>query len=100
MIFKKHPVRVPSEPLVECLKSDVHQRHQPKPIKLKVLDASKTQSTFLQDQLIDVLEITSTQLAFAALKRDGSVVAWGPWYAGGDCSTVEAGYELDGTNSV
>ena len=43
----------------------------------------------LQDQLTDVQRVVASTLAFAALKGDGSVVAWGPWYAGGDASNVQ-----------
>jgi hypothetical protein len=50
----------------------------------------------LQDQLTDVQRVFSSTLAFAALKGDGSVVAWGPWYAGGDASNVQDLEMVDG----
>ena len=40
--------------------------------------------------------VFSSTLAFAALKGDGSVVAWGPWYAGGDASNVQDLEMVDG----
>ena len=36
--------------------------------------------------LEDISEIQATSSAFAALRRDGSVVAWGDEENGGDCS--------------
>ena len=42
----------------------------------------------MQDQLHDVVDVFSTHSAFCALKRDGSVVTWGAWYAGGDSALV------------
>ena len=50
----------------------------------------------VQDQLTDVQHIYSTNRAFAALKLDGSVVAWGAGPStfegdhGGDCSAIQA----------
>ncbi|GIQ97664.1 MAG: hypothetical protein CM15mP3_06980 [Candidatus Poseidoniales archaeon] len=38
----------------------------------------------------EVVEIFSTQRAFAALKSDGSVVTWGDVYFGGDSSSVSS----------
>ena len=44
----------------------------------------------MKEQLaVDVQSIYSTDKAFAALKDDGSVVAWGPSDLGGDCSAVQ-----------
>lgn len=37
-----------------------------------------------QDQLVDVHQVQSTEAgAFAAIRRDGSVIAWGDPYLGG-----------------
>ena len=44
----------------------------------------------IQDQLVDVQHIYSTNTAFAALKAGGSVVSWGHGDNGGDCSKVQS----------
>ena len=49
----------------------------------------------VQHQLVDVQSIYSTTSAFAALKADGSVVAWGSPGSGGDCSEVQAQLTAD-----
>ena len=50
------------------------------------------------DGSIDVTQIYSTNAAFAALRTDGSVVAWGWDVNGGDSSSVAS--QLDGTIDV
>ena len=50
------------------------------------------------DGTIDVVSISSTYGAFAALKADGSVVTWGDSYYAGDSSSVAK--ELNGTIDV
>lgn len=42
-----------------------------------------------KEQLVDVEKIYATDAAFAALKRDGSVVVWGHPEHGGDCQKVQ-----------
>ena len=46
-------------------------------------------SSAVQDQLTDVVEIQRTRGAFAAIRRDGSVVTWGSNLHGGDSSGVK-----------
>eukprot|EP00438_Fugacium_kawagutii_P004673 Skav216585 [mRNA] locus=scaffold3151:128822:135176:+ [translate_table: standard] len=45
--------------------------------------------TDVEDQLKEVQQIASTSFAFAAVLADGSVVAWGDPFAGGNCRAVE-----------
>jgi hypothetical protein len=42
-----------------------------------------------RDQLVDVQHLYATIAAFAVLKADGTVVAWGAKDAGGDCAEVQ-----------
>ena len=42
-----------------------------------------------QEQLYDVTEIAASSRAFAALRADGRVVAWGHPHCGGDCRRVQ-----------
>lgn len=44
----------------------------------------------MRDQLQDVTKIFSSSVAFAALKKDGSVVTWGMPRGGGDSRKVQA----------
>lgn len=46
------------------------------------------------DDAVDVEQVFSTAEAFAALRKDGSVITWGLSYVGGDSSLVAA--QLDG----
>ena len=43
----------------------------------------------VQSQLVDVKQIHSTSVAFAAVRQDGSVVTWGAMTGGGDSSSTE-----------
>merc|ERR1711924_30457 len=43
-----------------------------------------------EDQLVDVQSIYATKAAFAALKTDCTVVAWGSHWQGGDTTRVQA----------
>ena len=43
----------------------------------------------VQAQLTDIKELRATRAAFAALKEDGSVIAWGHHWFGGDTCKVE-----------
>jgi hypothetical protein len=45
-------------------------------------------SSSVQDQLRSVLQIQATDCAFAAILKEGSVVAWGNRLWGGDDSQV------------
>ena len=47
-------------------------------------------SSSVADQLKDVLQLFSTDLAFAALRADGQVVTWGDPLNGGDSQEVQA----------
>jgi len=47
-------------------------------------------SSAVQDKLTDVVSITTSNYAFAALKADGTVVAWGDPGRGGDSAEVQA----------
>jgi len=47
-------------------------------------------SSSVADQLKDVLQLFSTDLAFAALRADGRVVTWGDRLSGGDSREVQA----------
>merc|ERR1712185_384549 len=51
--------------------------------------------TAVQSQLVNVQSIYSTASAFAALKADGSVVAWGNISTGGDRSNVQEQVAVD-----
>ena len=42
-----------------------------------------------QKQLVDVETIYATERAFAAVKKDRTVVCWGNERDGGDCSAVQ-----------
>ena len=44
--------------------------------------------TYKAAQLTNVVEIYSNEVAFAALKSDGTVVTWGEDNSGGDSSAV------------
>ena len=46
----------------------------------------------------DVLSLYASSFAFAALKTDGSVVAWGQGRYGGDCDKVQE--QLEGVWSI
>ena len=50
------------------------------------------------DGTIDVTQVFSTVVAFAALRADGSVVTWGDSDYGGDSSAVAS--QFDGTIDV
>ena len=43
-----------------------------------------------QARLVDVVAQKATSQAFAALRADGEVVAWGRGFYGGDCQAVQA----------
>ncbi|OLQ12887.1 hypothetical protein AK812_SmicGene3149 [Symbiodinium microadriaticum] len=43
----------------------------------------------VRSQLTDVVQIASTDYAFAAIRKDGSVVTWGDYDYGGDSSAVK-----------
>ena len=45
-------------------------------------------SSAVQDQLMNVQQVQANSCAFAAILADGSVVAWGDPQRGGDSSTV------------
>ena len=48
----------------------------------------------MQDQLLDVCEIQATDQAFAAVRADGAVVAWGEEEYGGGSDVEEASLSL------
>lgn len=47
-------------------------------------------SSSVQTQLTDVIELTASKDSFAALKSDGTVVSWGLQTSGGNSSAVQA----------
>lgn len=47
-------------------------------------------SAAVQDQLKDVRQLSATDLAFAAIRADGSVVTWGDPHSGGDSRAVQS----------
>ena len=52
-------------------------------------------------KLWDVQDISSTNDAFAAIKSDGTIVAWGDGRNGGDSSAVQdTGFEMEATQLV
>ena len=52
-------------------------------------------SSAVQDQLKDVMQIQATEKAFAAILEDGSVVTWGHATYGGDSSRSAHGCAAD-----
>ena len=52
----------------------------------------------VQKDLVGVQSVVASDASFAALTRDGKVVAWGDPWDGGDCSSVKA--ELVGVQRV
>ena len=54
----------------------------------------------MQDELRDVCEISSSRSAFAALRRDGTVVTWGLPQFGGDSRDVQGQLNLGPSGSL
>ena len=55
-------------------------------------------SSAVQEDLVDVVDISATNAAFAAIRSDGRVVTWGSSKHGGDSSAVQE--DLVGVRSI
>ncbi|MEI7796958.1 MAG: hypothetical protein WCI06_10035, partial [Methylococcaceae bacterium] len=58
---------------------------------------TSTDGTVITDDTKDVTQIFSTNTAFAALRKDGSVVTWGDIYSGGNTADATLAAQLKGS---